>query len=109
MAEVRKKVVDDKYETSKIKVKETKKNTKKTDAKVDSKKKTEKNSNEKKSLYAKFIIFCNGVREEFKKVHWTSKKDLVKYSIACIFFIIFCSLFFFGIDKLFDLIQELFM
>ena len=66
------------------------------------------NQEEKKSLWARFIIFCNGVKSEFKKVRWTSKKDMIKYSIATIVFIVFCSLFFYGIDTIFALVQSLF-
>ncbi len=104
MAEVRKKVVEDKYNTSSIKKKEKKKEVKKTTKKVV--KNTQKK--EKKSLFVRFRIFCHGVKSEFKKVHWPSKKDMVKYSIATIFFIIFCALFFYLIDVIFAFIQSLF-
>lgn len=63
---------------------------------------------EKRSLWVKFRIFCHGVKSEFQKVHWTSKNDMVKYSIATIIFVVFCSLFFYGIDIIFALIQSLF-
>lgn len=75
----------------------------KTSKKVE--KKEEKES--KNSLWEKFMIFCNGVKSETKKVRWTSKQDMVKYSIATIVFVIFCSLFFYGIDTIFALIQSL--
>ena len=104
MAEVRKRVVEDKYNTSSIKKKKTEK-------KKVTKEKMMKNEDkkvEKQSLFVRFRIFCNGVKSEFKKVHWTSKKDMVKYSVACIIFIIFCSLFFYLIDILFALFQSLF-
>ncbi len=71
------------------------------------KKKTKKNE-DKKSLWVRFRIFCHGVRSEFSKIHWTSKKDLIKYSIASICFLIFASVFFYLIDVLFALIQSLF-
>ena len=102
MAEVRKKVTKDAYDTSKIK--ETKKKTKTKEVKkVDSKK--EKDTKSKKSLWTRFLIFCHGVKSEFDKVHWTSKKDMVKYSITTILFIIFMSLFFYLINVIFALIQ----
>ena len=63
---------------------------------------------EKKGLWGGFMTFCHGVKSEFIKVRWTSKKDMVKYSIATIVFIVFCSLFFYGIDTIFALIQSLF-
>ena len=104
MAEVRKKVVDDKYNTSSIKKKSK---VKKTNTKTKSIKREEK-VEEKKNIFDKFRIFCNGIKSEFKKVHWTSKKDMIKYSIACIVFIVFCSLFFYLIDVLFAFVQSLF-
>ena len=109
MAEVRKRVVEDTYNTSKIKVKDKsskeKKNNKKEEKKVVKKAPAKE---EKKGLLTRFRIFCNGVKNEFLKVHWTSKKDMVKYSIAVIFFIVFCSLFFYVIYVLFALLQSLF-
>ena len=36
------------------------------------------------------MIFCHGIKSEIKKVRWTNKKDMLKYSIASIVFIIFC-------------------
>ena len=65
-------------------------------------------SSEKKSLWVRFRIFCHGVKSEAKKVHWPTRKDMVKYSIATVLFIIFCSLFFYIIDIIFALIQSIF-
>ena len=108
MAEVRKKVIEDKYNTKSIKTK-TKKTEKKKEKKPvsTSNKKKEVKDTEKKGLITKFRIFCHGVASEFKKVHWPSKKDMVKYSIATIVFIIFCGLFFYAIDIVFAFIRSL--
>ena len=46
-----------------------------------------KQKKNKKSLIAKLKEFFTGVKEERKKVIWTSKKNLVKYSIATLLFI----------------------
>ena len=105
MAEVRKKVVEDKYNTSKIKKKEEKKETKKVEE-VSKKKKD--NSTKKKGIFAKIMTFINGVISEAHKVHWTSKENMVKYSIAVVVFMVFCSVFFYLIDVLFALFQSLF-
>lgn len=78
--------------------------------KIKKEKKERKNTNKKKdrkSLWTRFRVFCNGVRGEFSKVHWTSKKDLIKYSVATIFFMLFSALFFYVIDVLFALVQSL--
>ena len=104
MAEVRKKVIEDKYNTKSIKTTKTKKETKKVKT-TTVKKETKKE--EKEGLFTKFRIFCHGVKNEFLKVHWPSKKDMVKYSIATIIFVIFCGLFFYAIDVIFALIRTL--
>ena len=105
MAEVRKKVIEDTYNTKSIKTKTKKKEVKK-EVKTTPKKKEVKTT-EKKGLFTKFRIFCHGVKSEFEKVHWPSKKDMVKYSVATIVFIIFCGLFFYAIDIIFALIKSL--
>ena len=69
--------------------------------------KKSKESNDKNSLWTRFMIFCHGIKSEIKKVRWTNKKDMLKYSIATIVFIIFCSLFCYGIDFIFALVQSL--
>ncbi len=48
-----------------------------------------------------------GVKSEFKKVRWPNKKEMVKYSIATISFIIFFALFFFAIEGIVYLIKTL--
>lgn len=105
MAEVRKKVIEDTYNTSSIKKNEQKNEVIQKSNK--NSKKVKRENNEKKSLFAKFMIFCHGVKSEFKKVHWTSKNDMIKYSAATIVFIIFSSLFFYIIDVLFALVKSL--
>ena len=35
-----------------------------------------------------------GIRSEFKKVRWPSKKEMIKYSIATIVFVLFFGIFF---------------
>ena len=105
MAEVRKKVLEDKYNTKSIKTKtKAKKENKNVKTTTVKKKETKK---EKQGLFTKFRIFCHGVGSEFKKVHWPTKKDMIKYSIATIVFVIFCGLFFYAIDVVFALIKSL--
>jgi len=104
MAEVRKKVIEDKYNTKSIK---TKTKSKKEVKVVKTSSKKEVKTTEKKGLFTKFRIFCHGVASEFKKVHWPNKKDMIKYSIATIVFVIFCGLFFYAIDVIFALIKSL--
>ena len=51
--------------------------------------------------------FLGEVRKEFSKVKWPSRKDMVKYSIATIVFVVFFALFFYGIMALMSLVQTL--
>lgn len=48
--------------------------------------------------------FFDGVKGETKKIMWTSKKNLIKYSIATLVFMLFICLFFVGTDLLIALI-----
>lgn len=57
-----------------------------------SKKKEEKKENVQKESW------WHGVKSEFKKVRWPSKKEMIKYSIATICFILFFALFFYLIE-----------
>lgn len=112
MAEVRKR-----KELENYKIDETQflKNEKTQQNKNKQTKKENKNDNvsqeslqKKKSLWIRFRIFCHGVKSEAGKVHWPTKKDMFKYSIATVLFIVFCSLFFYIIDVIFALVQSIF-
>ena len=110
MAEVRKKEKNVKYDIEEmkkdIKVKEVKKEKKEVSKKKNDSKKSDKK--EKKSLWVRFRIFCHGVKSETLSVHWPNKKDMIRYSIATNFFIVFCAVFFYAIDVIFALIQSIF-
>jgi len=81
--------------------------------KVESPKKKNNNNKkevkeEKKSLWTRFMIYCNGFKEEWKKIHWTNKYDLVKFSIAVIVFVLLLGIFFYLIGAIFARIVALF-
>lgn len=106
MAEVRKKQKVEKYNIDEmVEKKEKKKKSTKKEKKTEKKKEPKV---EKKGIWNSFMTFCHGVKSEFQKVHWPSKENMVKYSIAVILFIIFCSLFFYIIDILFAAILAMF-
>lgn len=109
MAEVRKRKEIENYKIDETQFhKEEKKSKPKKEKKEERKQSTVKNTSEKKSLWVRFRIFCHGVKTEAKRVHWPTKKDMVKYSIATVLFIVFCSVFFYIIDILFALVQSIF-
>ena len=71
---------------------------------TDKKKKTGKDKKDKKAKKVKkknpvFTFFAE-VRKEVSKVKWPSRRDMIKYSIATISFIVFFALFFFIIDMI---------
>lgn len=46
----------------------------------------------------KIARYFSGVKKEIGRVRWLSKKNLVKFSIATIIFVVFFSLYFYAID-----------
>ena len=111
MAEVRKRKEIENYKIDETQFHKNEKNKKsKNSKKKENHKDTlvKSSSEEKKSLWVRFRIFCHGVKSETKKVHWPTKKDMLKYSVATVLFIVFCSLFFYVIDIIFALVQSLF-
>lgn len=111
------KVVKDTRETIDVdselkKIKGSKKETKKVNSKdVDKKKNTTKkttknNKNTKKKSKSSVGTFFKEVRSEVSKVKWPSKKDMFKYSLATIVFVLFFALFFYAIDAIIALLKE---
>lgn len=56
----------------------------------------------------KIIKFFKGVKKEISRVRWPNKKEMIKYSIATILFILFFSLFFYLFDTIVAILMELF-
>ncbi len=46
------------------------------------------------------IEYFKGVKKEISRIRWTSKKELVKYSLSTILFMLFFGVFFYAIDLL---------
>lgn len=51
--------------------------------------------------------FFSGVRKEMSKVHWPTKKEMFKYSVATILFILILSAFFYLSDLVIAAIKVL--
>ena len=47
------------------------------------------------------------IKEEMKKVKWPTKKEMIKYTISTLCFVILFALYFFGIESLFAFIKGL--
>ena len=85
-------------------------------------KKEKKNTEEKKNLKVekkkevkskKGNVFQNigkyfrGVWKELGRIRWTNRKDLVKYSVATVVFVLFFGIYFYGIDWIALLVRSL--
>jgi len=81
-------------------VKETKKTNKK------AQKKTE-NKVQKKGIFKRIGEWFKSTWKEVTKVRWTSKKEMVKYSIATILFVVFFGLFFYAIELVMAFVKSL--
>ena len=101
------KIVKSTREISDVDV-EIKKLEKKSTKNVETQKKEKKSSNKTtkdKKQKNKKTGFFHEVRKEVSKVKWPSKKDMIKYSIATIIFIIFFAVFFYLIELILALLK----
>lgn len=64
-------------------------------------------SNKRRNLFVFIKDFFVSVKKEGKKVLWTSKKDLLKYSVATLVFMAFICIFFVGTDLIIALLSKL--
>lgn len=48
----------------------------------------------------KIVNYFSGVKKEIGRVRWIDKKDLFKYSVATLVFVVFFGVFFYLIDLL---------
>ena len=54
----------------------------------------------------KIVDYFKGVKKEISRIKWTSKKDLVKYSVSTVIFMLFFGVFFYAIDMLVALLRS---
>lgn len=69
--------------------------------------KKEKDTKKKKGLFKGIKSYFKGVKKEIGRIRWTSGKDLVKYSIATIMFVLFFGVYFYLIDLVVAFIRSL--
>ena len=86
---------------------EAKKIDKKKDTKVAEVKKEKKVKEKKENIFKRIGRYFKGVGKEVKRIRWTSGKELVKYSIAAVMFVILLGLYFYGIDWIALLVRSL--
>lgn len=93
-------IIDVDQEIEKVTSSKKKEQGKKTQKK-ESKKKSENSKKEKGGVFQ----FFKEVRKEMSKVKWPSRKDMVKYSVATISFVIFFAIFFYVIEIIMALLK----
>ena len=52
------------------------------------------------------VDYFKGVKKEISRIRWTNKKDLLKYSVSTILFVLFFGVFFYAIDMLVALLRS---
>lgn len=96
--------------------KETQKTNKKAVKEVKTVKKEPKKKNvskkevkkvKKQGLFKRIGSWIKSVFKEVSKVKWPSKKEMLKYSIATIVFVVFFALFFYAIELLMAFLKSL--
>lgn len=99
---------EEKKETKKIeKAVDSKNNNKKREKYIAEKKPVKKEKKERVNVFKAITKYFKGVGKEIKRIKWTSGKDLVKYSIAAVVFVIFFGIYFYGIDWIALLVRSL--
>ena len=89
------------------KVAETKVTEKKTKHYIAEKKTVKVKKEKKENIFKRAAKYFKGVGKEIKRIRWTDRKDLVKYSICTLAFVVFFGLYFYAIDWLALLIRSL--
>ena len=86
----------------------TKKNKKANNDKILANKKVVKREKKNKvGIFKTIVNFFKGVKSEMGKVTWPSKKEMIKYTVATVVFIVFFALFFYGIILVLGLLKDL--
>ena len=75
----------------------------------DSKKKENKHveKKHKENIFKRIEKYFKGVFKEIKRIRWTSGKDLLKYSIATVMFVLFFGIYFYAVDWIALLVRSI--
>lgn len=61
----------------------------------------------KENIFKRISKYFKGVFKEVKRIRWTNKKDLLKYSICTVVSVLFFGLYFYAIDWIVLLVRSL--
>jgi preprotein translocase, SecE subunit, bacterial len=84
------------------------KSSKKNNEKKEIKKSVKKETVKKTGFFGSIKKWFKGVIKEMKAVHWPSKKEMIKYSIATIVFVIFFAIFFLVLELIMTFLLDYF-
>ena len=59
-----------------------------------------------KNIFKSISRYFKGVKKEIGRIRWTNTKDLFKYSITTISFMLFLGIYFYVIDILITLVRS---
>ena len=86
---------------------EEKKTTKEKKHYIAEKKAPKKVKEKKDNIFKRCAKYFKGVFKEFKRIRWTEGKDLLKYSVCTVVFVILLGVYFYAIDWVVLLIRSL--
>ena len=61
----------------------------------------------KENVFKRISKYFKGVGKEVKRIRWTDKKDLFKYTVCTLMFVLFFGVYFYSIDWIVLLIRSL--
>ena len=88
-------------------VKIVKDTTKKGKHYIAEKKNTMTKKEKKENVFKRIIKYFKGVGKEIKRIRWTDRKDLLKYSICTLVFVLFFGVYFYAINWIALLVRSL--
>ena len=89
------------------KVSSEKVTTKKNKHYVAEKKNVKPKKEKKENIFKRVGKYFKGVGKELKRIRWTDKKDLFKYTLCTLAFVVFFGVYFYAIDWLVLLVRSL--
>ena len=98
---------DDSVKKEKKKEKKSKKVEKEKKEKKNEKKSKKVEKVKKENIFKRIGKYFKGVAKEVKRIRWVDRKDLLKYSIASVVFVLFFGLYFYGIDWISLIVRSL--
>ena len=70
-------------------------------------KKNKTKKEKKENIFKRISKYFKGVFKEIKRIRWTDRKDLLKYSICTVMFVLFFGIYFYAIDWIVLLVRSL--